>query len=69
MVKLALYVRLEAKPGKEKDVENFLLAACRSSTRSPERSHGSLCDSARPPLRFSTRSTMKLAATRICPAR
>ncbi len=25
MVKLALYVRLEAKPGKEKDVENFLL--------------------------------------------
>ncbi|MFM0242194.1 putative quinol monooxygenase [Paraburkholderia phytofirmans] len=25
MVKLALYVRLEAKPGKEKDVEAFLL--------------------------------------------
>ncbi|HMF28127.1 MAG TPA: antibiotic biosynthesis monooxygenase [Candidatus Cybelea sp.] len=25
MVKLALYVRLEAKPGKEKDVEQFLL--------------------------------------------
>src|ERR1700722_20058498 len=25
MVKTALYVRLEAKPGKEKDVENFLL--------------------------------------------
>jgi quinol monooxygenase YgiN len=24
MVKLALYVRLEAKPGKETDVENFL---------------------------------------------
>ncbi len=24
MVKLALYVRLEAKPGKEKDVEQFL---------------------------------------------
>lgn len=24
MVKLALFVRLEAKPGKEKDVENFL---------------------------------------------
>jgi quinol monooxygenase YgiN len=24
MVKLALYVRLEAKPGKEADVENFL---------------------------------------------
>ncbi|HTO86802.1 MAG TPA: antibiotic biosynthesis monooxygenase [Thermoanaerobaculia bacterium] len=24
MVKLALYVRLEAKPGKESDVENFL---------------------------------------------
>ncbi|MFC0396891.1 putative quinol monooxygenase [Paraburkholderia rhizosphaerae] len=27
MVKLALYVRLEAKPGKEKDVEQFLLGA------------------------------------------
>ncbi len=25
MVKLALYVRLEAKPGKEEDVANFLL--------------------------------------------
>lgn len=25
MVKLALFVRLEAKPGKEKDVERFLL--------------------------------------------
>jgi len=25
MVKLALYVRLEAKPGKEKEVEEFLL--------------------------------------------
>lgn len=25
MVKLALFVRLEAKPGKEKDVEDFLL--------------------------------------------
>jgi quinol monooxygenase YgiN len=25
MVKLALFVRLEAKPGKEKDVEKFLL--------------------------------------------
>jgi quinol monooxygenase YgiN len=26
MVKVALFVRLEAKPGKEKDVENFLLS-------------------------------------------
>ena len=26
MVKLALYVHLEAKPGKEKDVEAFLLS-------------------------------------------
>jgi quinol monooxygenase YgiN len=26
MVKVALYVRLEAKPGKEKEVENFLLS-------------------------------------------
>jgi quinol monooxygenase YgiN len=26
MVKLALFVRLEAKPGKEKDVESFLLS-------------------------------------------
>ena len=25
MVKVALFVRLEAKPGKEKDVESFLL--------------------------------------------
>ena len=25
MVKVALFVRLEAKPGKEKDVEQFLL--------------------------------------------
>jgi quinol monooxygenase YgiN len=27
MVKLALFVRLEAKPGKEKEVEDFLLSA------------------------------------------
>ena len=27
MVKVALFVRLEAKPGKEKEVENFLLSA------------------------------------------
>ena len=26
MVKVGLFVRLEAKPGKEKDVENFLLS-------------------------------------------
>ena len=26
MVKVALFVRLEAKPGKEKEVENFLLS-------------------------------------------
>src|SRR5258708_40102005 len=26
MIKVALFVRLEAKPGKEKDVENFLLS-------------------------------------------
>jgi len=26
MVKVAWFVRLEAKPGKEKDVENFLLS-------------------------------------------
>lgn len=34
MVKVALFVRLEAKPGKEKEVESFLLAAfhsCRPS--------------------------------------
>ena len=27
MVKVALFVRLEAKPGKEKDVESFLMGA------------------------------------------
>ncbi len=27
MVKVALFVRLEAKPGKEKDVESFLMEA------------------------------------------
>jgi quinol monooxygenase YgiN len=27
MVKVSLFVRLEAKPGKEKEVENFLLGA------------------------------------------
>jgi hypothetical protein len=27
MIKLALFARLEAKPGKEADVENFLTAA------------------------------------------
>ena len=30
MVKLALFVRLEAKPGKEKDVEIFYLMGCLS---------------------------------------
>ena len=36
MVKVALFVRLEAKPGKEKEVENFL---GRPSTRAGRTSH------------------------------
>ena len=36
MVKVALFVRLDAKPGKEKEVESFLLSglqSCRQSRR------------------------------------
>ncbi|MBC8720595.1 antibiotic biosynthesis monooxygenase [Paraburkholderia sp. 31.1] len=35
MVKLALYVRLEAKPGKEKEVEAFLLGGLRLVEQEP----------------------------------
>ena len=36
MVKVALFVRLEAKPGKEKDVENFLLSGLPLVQAEPE---------------------------------
>ncbi|MCS5517355.1 antibiotic biosynthesis monooxygenase [Pseudomonas qingdaonensis] len=35
MVKVALFVRLEAKPGKEKDVESFLLGGLRLVEEEP----------------------------------
>ncbi|MEJ2032217.1 MAG: antibiotic biosynthesis monooxygenase [Deltaproteobacteria bacterium] len=35
MVKVALFVRLEAKPGKEKEVENFLLSGLSLVQREP----------------------------------
>lgn len=37
MVKVGLLVRLEAKPGKEKDVDAFLRGASRWSKGSPRR--------------------------------
>jgi hypothetical protein len=39
-VKVALFVRLEAKPGKEADVENSFLAACRSFKKNQRRLPG-----------------------------
>ncbi|MBN9288632.1 MAG: antibiotic biosynthesis monooxygenase [Gammaproteobacteria bacterium 39-13] len=38
MVKFALFVRLEAKPGKEKDVENFLKSALALVQNEPQTS-------------------------------
>jgi quinol monooxygenase YgiN len=35
MVKVALFVRLEAKPGKEKDVENFLKGGLQLAQEEP----------------------------------
>ena len=35
MMKLALFARFEAKPGKEKDVENFLAKALEMASREP----------------------------------
>jgi hypothetical protein len=51
MVKLALLVRLEAKPGKEAAVSDFLATHCRSRTLSARRHSASL-----------TRSQMRLVA-------
>jgi len=41
MVETALFVRLEAKPGKEAEVEAFCAGGFRSSRKSPRRWRGS----------------------------
>ena len=41
MLKLALFVRLEAKKGKEAAVEQFLATGLELATREPERPSGS----------------------------
>jgi hypothetical protein len=40
MVKVALFVKLEAKPGKERTSKNFFLAACRSFKKNQRRRPG-----------------------------
>jgi hypothetical protein len=62
MTKYALYVPLEAKPGKEKDVADFLRSAVPLVNAEPL---GSLFKRGRPSLPFLTRSTTRPGAMRI----
>jgi hypothetical protein len=49
MIKHALFVGLEARPGKEKEVAQFLRPVSASRSRKPEPRYGSPCKSAHPP--------------------
>ena len=69
MVKVALFVRLEAKPGKEKEVENFSWPAFRSCRPSRPLRRGSESAWGPPPLVSLTPSRTRQAARRILPAK
>jgi len=69
MSKVALYVPLEAKPGKEKEVADFLKSALPLVNAEPGTSPGLLSRKARRRSRFSTHSTTRPGATRISMAR
>jgi hypothetical protein len=61
----ALWVVLEAKPGKESEVEKFLQAGQGLVEAEPKRCHGSPLRSGRPHTVFLTRSRMTPAGMRI----
>ena len=69
MVKVALLVRLDAKPGKEAAVAKFLEGAFRSRIRKAPRPSGSHCALVHPRLGFSMRSPMKRAGMPILQVR
>ena len=66
MTTKALFVRLEAKAGKENEVAKFLRDAQGLVHRSPQQLPGSAYDLAQPPSPSSTHFQMKPDATRTC---
>ena len=68
MVKVALFVRLEAKPGKEKDVESFLMEGLSVVMREPATAAWFGIRLGHPPLESLTPSRTRLAGKRISQA-
>lgn len=64
MSRCALLARLEAKPGKEEEVERFLRGALPLAEAEPGTRTGSRCASGRPPSASTTPSTPRPAAVR-----
>ena len=69
MTKFALYVPLQAKPGKENEVADFLRSAVPLVNADPARFHGLPFKRGRPALRYSTRLTTSPDARRISTVR
>jgi hypothetical protein len=67
MVAKALFVRLEAKPGKEEEVASFLKAVWRLCNRNPPQLRGSAYVWDPPRLGSLTHFRMKQAGRRISP--
>ena len=66
MIKVGLFVRLEAKPGKETQVERLLKAGLSAVQEEPERSRGSQFALGRQHSASSMYSQMKPGVRRIC---
>lgn len=62
MITRALFVRLEARTGREQDVENFLRSALNISILRAAHRSGSRCASDPPPSASSTRSPTRTPA-------
>ncbi len=69
MVKVALFVRLEAKPGKEADVENFLRSGLPIVQEEPATTAWSRFVLSPRHSEFSTRSRMSQAGKHIFPVK
>ena len=66
MTTKALFVKLEAKPGKENEVAKFLRDGQGWCNKSPQQSLGSAFDLVQPPSPSSTHFRMMPDATRTC---
>jgi hypothetical protein len=66
MTTKALFVKLEAKPGKENEVAKFLATGKAWSNKSPKQPPGLAFDLAKPPSPSSTHFRMMPDATRTC---